>query len=58
MVEGLSRDAVLAYLRANPELIAELLPPPEDRDETVVDFQRHLISRLQQSLTAQVADHD
>lgn len=57
MADGLSKDAVLAYLKAHPDMLADLFPAPQDKTETVVDFQHHLIDRLRTTLDERTADH-
>jgi uncharacterized protein YigA (DUF484 family) len=52
----LTRDSVLAWLRAHPDVLAELLPAGADGQ--VVDFQRHLIERLRVALGQRTADRD
>ena len=57
MGDRLSKDAVLAYLKAHPDVLADLFPAPQDKTETVVDFQHHLIDRLRTTLDERTADH-
>ncbi|MBI1180777.1 MAG: DUF484 family protein [Alphaproteobacteria bacterium] len=58
MASKLTRDSVLAWLDKHPDVLAELLPEGDARDARVVDFHRHLIDRLKDSLAERTADRD